>query len=84
MPSHSPLKPLGSTDSGTNWVHTTFPDGPKPIPEELMWKGCNFTSLVADPSWFQTLWIHRNHPSRQRAPAMWQQRCHNAGRAGDS
>lgn len=42
------------------------------MPEELMWKGCNFTSLVADLSWFQTLWIHGKHPSRQRAPAVWQ------------
>lgn len=51
--------------------HNLF-TGPKPMPEELMWKGCNFTSLVADLSWFQTLWIHGKHPSRQRAPAVWQ------------
>lgn len=47
-----------------------------------MWKSYNFTSSGTDPSWFQTLWIHRKHPSRQRAPAVWQERCQDPGRAG--
>lgn len=46
-----------------------------------MWKSYNFTSSGTDPSWFQTLWIHRKHPSRQRAPAVWQERCQDPGRA---
>lgn len=44
-----------------------------------MWKSYNFTSSGTDPSWFQTLWIHRKHPSRQspsrvagEMPGPWQ------------